>query len=153
MADPHAATAQELYRTMMRDRVAPRLRELGWKGSGQRFELPDPRAWVQLGFQSSRSNSASSLKFTINISVIDRQAWGAHQAEHPGLPAQPNPSTHYGPQFSPVRIGHLLAARQDTWWHISAAQPVDRVIRAANGVVASISDYAMPEIRHRLGHV
>ncbi|MGW3038930.1 DUF4304 domain-containing protein [Kitasatospora sp. NPDC001159] len=150
MTDGPAPTAPELYRAMMRD-VAPRLRDLGWKGSGQRFELPDPHAWVQLGFQSSRSNAASSLKFTINVSVIDRSAWAAHQAERPGLPARPNPSTHYGPQLAPQRIGHLLAARQDTWWHISAGQPADRVVWVANGVIASVSDYAMPEIHRRIG--
>lgn len=143
-------TAQDLYQTMIRDTVAPRLRVLGWKGSGQRFELPDPTAWVQLGFQKSRHNSATSLNFTINVSVIGRRAWEAYREERPELPARPNPAMHYGRHFSPIRIGHLLAAQQDTWWHISADQPRDRIDWIANGVCASVSDYAMPEIHRRL---
>ncbi|WP_431680130.1 DUF4304 domain-containing protein [Kitasatospora sp. KL5] len=143
-------TAQELYRAMLRDSIAPRLRALGWKGSGQRFELPDPAAWVQLGFQGSRFNSADSLDFTVNISVIGRRAWDSYREEHPGLPARPNPSTYYSRQLSPVRIGYLLAAGRDTWWNISTDRPRDRIARTADGVVAAVTDHAMPEIHRRL---
>ncbi|MEV8095937.1 DUF4304 domain-containing protein [Kitasatospora sp. NPDC085879] len=146
-------TAQELYRAMLRDGVAPRLRALGWKGSGLRFELPDPNAWVQLGFQSSRFNSAESLDFTVNISVIGRAAWENHREEHPELPARPNPVVHYGRRFEPVRIGYLLADRRDTWWNISTDQPGDAVDRTADGVVAAVADQAMPEIRRRIAAI
>ncbi len=150
MTEQVTVTAQELYRAMLRDSIAPRLRALGWKGSGQRFALPDPGAWVQLGFQSSRFNTGDALEFTINISVIDRTAWEVYRAERPELPTRPNPSTHYSRRFEPVRIGHLLAARRDTWWHISTDQPRDGIGWTANGVATSVSDYAMPEIRRRL---
>ncbi|PBC78071.1 uncharacterized protein DUF4304 [Streptomyces sp. TLI_235] len=146
-------TAQALYRAMLREGVAARLRALGWKGSGLRFELPDPNAWVQLGFQSSRFNSAESLDFTVNISVIDRRAWEAYQADRPELPARPNPVVYYDRRFEPVRIGYLLADRRDTWWHITTGQPGDAVDRTADGVVAAVADQAMPEIRRRIAAI
>ncbi|MEV8100360.1 DUF4304 domain-containing protein [Kitasatospora sp. NPDC085879] len=118
--------------------------------SGQRFELPDAEAWVQLGFQGSRFNSADSLDFTVNVSVIDRRAWEAYRADRPGLPARPNPVVHYDRRFDPVRIGYLLAAGRDTWWNISTDRPRDRIDWTANGVVAAVTDCAMPEIRRRL---
>ncbi len=138
---------------MMRDCVAPRLRALGWKGSGQRYEFPDTHAWVQLGFQKSQHNSARVVQFTINVSVIGRLAWDAHRAEQPLLPARPNPSMSYGPHLSPVRIGRLTPREQDTWWHISVDRPRDRLDWIANGVCASVSDYAMPEIRRLLAEL
>ncbi|MEU2627670.1 DUF4304 domain-containing protein [Kitasatospora sp. NPDC007106] len=106
---------------------------------------------MQLGFQGSRFDSADSLDFTVNVSVIGRQAWEAYRAGHPGLPARPNPSVHYDRRFDPVRIGHLLASGRDTWWNVSTHRPADRLDRTADGVVAAVTDHAVPEIRRRLG--
>ena len=142
-------TAQDVYKAMMRDNVAPRLRALGWKGSGQRYELSDPEAWVQLGFQPSRDNNSSSVSFTINVSVIDKQAWAVFRNERPALPARPNPSVHYNNELSLIGIGHLLYGKTATWWNISVDRPLDHVEWVANGVHVAVVEYAMPEI-HRL---
>ncbi|MET9614244.1 DUF4304 domain-containing protein [Kitasatospora indigofera] len=149
MAERPGPTAQELYRAMLRDNVAPRLRALGWQGSGQRFTLPDPGAWVQLGFQSFRFSTADTLEFTINISVIGRPAWETYRDENPGHPERPNPTFQYSRKLAPVRIGYLLADRRDTWWRISTDRPPELTDRTADEVVQAVCDFAVPEI-HRL---
>ncbi|GGV39451.1 hypothetical protein GCM10010495_65980 [Kitasatospora herbaricolor] len=59
---------------MLYDSIASRLRALRRKGSGQRFEQSDAAAWVQLGLQRPRFNSADSPAFTVDVSVIDHRA-------------------------------------------------------------------------------
>src|SRR5439155_1336209 len=46
-----AMTAQEAFTMMVKDEIAPALRELGFKGSGQRFTLPSETHWALLGLQ------------------------------------------------------------------------------------------------------
>jgi hypothetical protein len=67
-------TAQETYREMMKTQVAPALRGLGFKGSGQNYELPSPGHWAMLGFQKSAWSDASALRFTVNVLVVSRLA-------------------------------------------------------------------------------
>ncbi|RPE41173.1 uncharacterized protein DUF4304 [Streptomyces sp. Ag109_O5-1] len=50
---------------MMRTQIAPALRALGFKGSGQIFELPHPASWALLGFQKSAYNTARHVEFTV----------------------------------------------------------------------------------------
>ncbi len=51
-------TAQETYASMLREQIAPRLRALGFQGSGGVYRLPDEREWRQLGFQKDRYSTA-----------------------------------------------------------------------------------------------
>jgi hypothetical protein len=37
--------AQDDYREMIRDHIAPALREMGFKGSGQNYALPSETHW------------------------------------------------------------------------------------------------------------
>jgi hypothetical protein len=143
-------TAQDLFRGMMRDDVAPRLRALGWKGSGQGYELPDPRTWALLGFQLSRYNTAAALRFTINISVLGKDAWAAYRTGHPAMPPRPRPSANYGTRFSWKRIGDLLPSDYDIWWELKAQDRPGDVERVADQVYGTVAEYAMPEIRRLL---
>jgi hypothetical protein len=59
---------------MMREQVAPALRGLGIKGSGQSFANPSERYWALIGFQKSRRSSSAVLEFTVNLTVVSRAA-------------------------------------------------------------------------------
>jgi len=48
------------------------LRRLGFKGSGQRYELPSDVTWATLGFQKSAYSDSLAARFTINVTVISR---------------------------------------------------------------------------------
>lgn len=89
-------TAQDAYRTALRDVVAPALREMGFKGSGKLYRLDDEKYWARLGFQSSASNSAERVKFTLNMLVADKHAWASSRDERPYLPEVPSPNVGYG---------------------------------------------------------
>ncbi|GAA2057765.1 hypothetical protein GCM10009839_79140 [Catenulispora yoronensis] len=144
-------TAQDLFRTLIHHNLAPRLRALGWQGSGQRYLLPDPRSWAQMGFQRSRSNTAASVRFTVNISVIGKAAWAEFRSEQPDMPLRPRPGAHYWPSsFHCKRIGDLMPADEDIWWELAAGHSTEDVSRVADGVYAAIAEYAMPAVQRML---
>lgn len=147
MADGSVSTAQEVFAAMMRTRIAPALRVLGLKGSGQIFELPDPASWALLGFQKSAHNTAGRVEFTVNVTAVGKTSWAQARERLPHLPARPNPNIGYGTAAWHSRIGNLLPSAQDTWWTIS---PTTDPSRTARSVMATIIDYALPAIREQL---
>ncbi|MEV7387824.1 MULTISPECIES: DUF4304 domain-containing protein [unclassified Streptomyces] len=140
-------TAQEVFVSMMRARIAPALRALGFKGSGQVFELPHPASWALLGFQRSAYNTAGHVEFTVDVTATGKSSWTQARERLPHLPARPNPNVVYGPAAWHSRIGSLLPAAQDTWWTIS---PKSHPSRTAGSVMAAITGYALPAIREQL---
>ena len=65
-------TAQEAFVKMMKEEIAPALRRLGFKGSGQRYELPSPTHWALLGFQKSAYSDSPEVRFTVNVTIAGR---------------------------------------------------------------------------------
>ena len=60
-------TAQVVFAAMIRELIAPRLRRLGFKESGQTFTLPDDAFWALVGFQKSRWSDRTSLQKRIGL--------------------------------------------------------------------------------------
>jgi Domain of unknown function (DUF4304) len=90
------ATAQETFRTMMKELVGPGLREMGFKGSGQNFSLPSPDYWALLAFQRSAWSDSTALHFTINVLVVERQLWEQMKGERSYVKGNPTASTLWG---------------------------------------------------------
>ena len=135
-------TAQESFKRLLRDRVAPVLRAEGLRGSGASFVLPDPTWWAQVGFQKSKWNNADEVTFTVNLTLTDKAWWDHERREHspmhdhapPGTdqaawdaerlarsayPVRPSPNVfNWG---NAQRIGHLMpGVGKDHWWTLSA---------------------------------
>ena len=106
--------ALELYRPLMRDHIAPRLRELGFLGSGSNYRLPNPADhFAHLDFQRSRSNEAGECSFTANVTFIKREDWpdGTWMGQRPtGGGEYPVPGLY-------SRIGAYMGVG-DRWWTI-----------------------------------
>ncbi len=90
------ATAQERFTAMLRDEVAPRLRAMGFKGSGQNFALPSESHWSLLGFQRSAFSDKDKVAFTINLTVVGRRNW--EEGSRRAWPTQPprTPGANWG---------------------------------------------------------
>ena len=139
---------------MMKEDVAPRLRELGFKGSGQRFELPSEDFWALIGFQKSQWGSKEEVSFTVNITVASRRRWDEARQTRPYLGERPAPNSLYtAPKLAmqdyiwQSRIGFLLPAGTDWWWELDPATDTRQL---ADDVVSAIRDYALPAMRERL---
>jgi hypothetical protein len=72
---PAGSRATETFQQALSREWAHLLRELGFKGSGRVYVLPDENDWVMLGFQSSNASSAEGVKFTINPLVVGKAEW------------------------------------------------------------------------------
>jgi hypothetical protein len=57
---------------MIREHVAPALREMGFKGSGQNYSLPSETHWVSLWFQKSAYSDALRIRFTVHLLVVGK---------------------------------------------------------------------------------
>ncbi|MER7763911.1 DUF4304 domain-containing protein [Streptomyces sp. NPDC097619] len=133
---------------MLKGRIAPRLRELGFKGSGAVYLLPDEELWVQLGFQKARGNTADEQRATVNLSVVPKAEWERVREWYPRFPARPKPGTEYvGSPRSPERIGQVMPGEQgDHWWSFRSDDPAGGE-RAAEELLAAIVEHGLPWLR------
>ncbi|WP_340537995.1 DUF4304 domain-containing protein [Nocardioides sp. GXZ039] len=136
-------TPQVVYSDLMKGVFAPALREAGLKGSGGRFELPSEKCWAQLGFQKSVHSDSSILRFTVNLSVIDRETWARRPAVTSRPGTKPSPSIYYGAGAGQeqARIGALMPAGEDFWWSLSRGHDPTSV---AEEVVSALIELAVP---------
>ena len=133
---------------MMRAQIAPALRSLGLKGSGQSYAIPSDDYWALVGFQKSGASSAAAVKFTVNLQVQPRDAWARAYNERPWMGVKPSPNTIAGVEGGWwSRIGQLLPDAEDHWWWIEPDRPTEPV---ADEVIAAIRDYGLPEMRRRM---
>ena len=131
---------------LMKEVFAPALRRAGLKGSAGRFELPSRSHWALVGFQRSAYNDVGGVRFTVNLSAIDRDAWAAAATERPYLGRRPAPNTFYGSWADQTRIGSLRPDGQDHWWHLTPE--VDPGAVGAD-VLADLERHAVPWLKER----
>jgi hypothetical protein len=112
-------SARDGYLRMMRTKVVPELRRLGFTGSGRRFTLPAPDHPGTITFQQSQGNTWMGVRFTADVSV----------ASSPGRTARLGSISHHG---------------GDHWWSVWAGFPSDDV---AADLITAIRDHAVPLIR------
>ena len=134
-----SATAQDAYADMLRTEIAPKLRALGFKGSGNSYVLPDADRWLVVAFQKNRYSSAEFISFTVNIAAADKRVWAAAHAAERWVPARPSATVVY-PWTESNRLG-ALAYGYDRWW---AVEPGVASVPVAAEVVEAIERYGLP---------
>jgi hypothetical protein len=142
------ATAHDTFTEMIKIGVRPRLKALGFTGSGTTFVWPSTSVFCQLGFQRSQFSNRDALKFTINVTAADKSAWELARQTRPHLPAKPSPNTFYGTHIWQRRIGELLPGGEDKWWTVDANQEWRAL---ADEVVDAVTRFAVPEMQQRAG--
>jgi hypothetical protein len=143
---PSEPTAQTVYATMLRTEIAPRLRELGFKGSGSKYVLPDDDRWLIVGFQKGQYSRADSVPFTVNLTIADKRAWAEARDRKSWLPLRPGGNSHYPvDEQSVIRLGNLMPPDgQDRWWEVRPTRPSGPT---AARVLIAIERLALPWFR------
>jgi uncharacterized protein DUF4304 len=149
MGDAGAVTAQAVYADMLRSEIAPRMRSLGFTGSGPAFVLPDDDRWLIVAFQKDRYSRADGVRFTVNLTVADKATWAADRRYEPSLPVRPSGNARYVIGTATViRLGTLMPPRgEDRWWEIGPARPSGP---AARRVLNAIEAHALSWLRNRI---
>jgi hypothetical protein len=109
------ASAPDQYKRMLRQEIAPALRDLGMEGSASNFVLPDPDHYLLVGIQGSRSNTAGVVRFTVNLAVISKAKWKQGWRAWWGRPS----ATAQGPVGTYMRLGELTPQHDDVWWELT----------------------------------
>jgi hypothetical protein len=139
-------TAQEAFARMVKEEIAPGLRRMGFKGSGQRYELPSETHWAMLSFQKSAFSDSDDVRFTINLKVIGREEWQRARQERSYLGERPSPSVFANVGWE-SRIGRLLPGDRDQWWTVTADGPTEPVARE---ILEAVKEFAFPAMIERM---
>jgi hypothetical protein len=137
------ASAQDAVGELLRTHLGPRLRALGFKGSGASWSADRPGFLVGLGVQRSVHGDRRETQLTINVTVVSIETWTALLQERPYLSARPAPNTRYGPAVWQRRIGLLLPERSDRWWSVG---PDTDLAALAEDVAGAIAAHVLPAI-------
>jgi hypothetical protein len=146
MATGPVVTAQAIYADMLREVITPRLRALGFKGSGPSYVLPDDDWWLIVAFQKKFYSRADWMSFTVNLTVANKAAWANDRGYEPTLPIRPSGNTSYlfGTE-KVIRLGNLMPPRgEDRWWELEPQRPSKP---AAMQVGSAIERLAIPWLR------
>jgi hypothetical protein len=121
--------ARTLFKDMLRTEVAPALRELGLRGSGQKFRLPTgSETKALIDFCRSGYNTSDHCRFSLLVSYLDADvsradtAWSADS-------------------------GQFMEPPHEHWWTITSPGDVEPV---ADHVVAVVRDMLLPQLRARV---
>jgi hypothetical protein len=125
---------------MMRDEIAPALRELGFKGSGQVYLLPSETHWAMLSFQRSMYSDAKRIRFAVNFDVTTKREW-ENRRRTVSAPARPSPSWLHR---NTIADQFLPGGGLQHWWELRVTEPVRPVV---DDVVSRIKHEALPAMQ------
>ena len=142
-----AKDAKQMVAAMLKERVAPALRSMGFKGSGQHYHLPVPDHFALLGFQKLRFGTRHDVMFTINLLACSHADWAALVEENPRYGPNPVLGAHYEEPLWSQRIGFLMPEPHDHWWQVLDDTDTDAL---ADEVVGVLREYGVPALRAHL---
>ena len=108
-------TAQGAYKLMLRTQIGPRLRSLGFKGSGNNFSIQRDDGWhIYLEFQGNRWNTRDRAAFDVNVGILHRPTMRAYEAANLVAFMEQNKQPEPPPQESylSTRLSFLCGAGQ-----------------------------------------
>jgi hypothetical protein len=137
-------SATDDYKSLLRDRVGPALRSLGFKGSGSRWTLAaanGDRAIVNA--QSSSGSSKAEVLFVINLAVVPLPWW---DWKCTGFPKhlKSTPKEHDGLWRDRLHAQRGVFQRgSEAWW--SVRDPASATI-CADDVVEQLASESVPRL-------
>lgn len=138
--------ATDTYKVMLKTCLGPRLRELGFRGSGGVYTRPDPNFFVRIGVQKSPYSTSKHVKFTLNISAIEKTGWAEARVEEERLPEEPSANTFYGSAHWQRRIGQLMPEEdREPWWELLPSIDLEALARKVLSVIEGV---ALPAIEN-----
>jgi hypothetical protein len=145
--EPGAPDAREKVAAMLKNRVAPALRSMGFKGSGQNYHLPVPGYYALLGFQKMRFGTRHDVMFTINLLACSHDDWAALIEARPHYGPKPILGAHYEDPVWSMRIGFLMPEPHDHWWQVLDDTDTEAL---ADEVIGVLEQYGVPALRAHL---
>jgi hypothetical protein len=128
-------TAQDAYRTLLRTRIAPALRAMGFKGSGNSFSMARGDYEVGINFQKNKWSTRDLVTFDVNLAVV-------HRANNESFERENVVARRLGKEIEVPTSGNFFSRlsklgewRENFPWTVTPAGPNDEV---AHDVLESI---------------
>jgi hypothetical protein len=140
-------TAQEVFKTMLRQQIAPGLREMGFKGSGNNYQMSREGYRIQIELQRSKWSTRDSVQFDANVSVRHPPTVELFNEANQTARQQGKAMENLGWNFHP-RLSQL--ARPNTTqfsWVVRPNEPSEPV---AHDFIESVRDYFLPVIEEEV---
>jgi hypothetical protein len=113
-------TAQETFDALIREHVAPALKEHGFRRTRSTFHRAVGANWQVVNVQRSQFSDAGDIKLTVNLAVgLDRLRGGERNWGDGKRP--PDYKCHLR-----VRLGQLLTG-DDVWWDLRPDTDLDQL--------------------------
>jgi len=138
--------AQLRFDALVKNSWGPRLRALGFTGSGRTWTLPDRSDWAMLGFQTSQASTAEESKFTMNLLVVGKSEWAAQREVNAWMSAKPSPNVRSLARYQ-ERIGALMKGN-DHWWRLAGDGSNERSLD--NEILRVLEDLVAPALRREM---
>lgn len=127
-------SAQQLFKTLVVERIAPLLNEHGFKKSGLNWHRKEGEDWLVVNVQKSAFSDRGEVRFTMNLGVGLTSRRG-HGFTWPDGKRPPITRCHHQ-----QRIGELLG-ETDRWWDVRSESGAERAGRAA---VKALEETGLP---------
>jgi Domain of unknown function (DUF4304) len=140
-------TAQGAYKTLLRARIAPGLRRLGFKGSGNSFSVVRNDYVVGINFQKNKWSTRDSVTFDVNLSIH-------HPANNESFEKENVIARQFGKDIEVpgsgnffTRLSKLREPKGNFPWTVTPGGPDDEV---ASVVLEAIRLYFLPRVEEEL---
>lgn len=139
-------TAQDAYRVLVNAHLSPALRELGFKGSGGRYQRPSETHWSLLELQKSAYSDREDVRFTANLRVVPRNLW-LPKTKSVGIQALRPVSGVFWDADDEARLGMLASdADIDEWWSLI---PTTDLAELSASFVSDLTTFGLPWMDER----
>lgn len=120
-------SALVLYKSLVKDRLSPGLRELGFIGSSGSYALSGAPPFALLGLRGWRYNSEAETMFRAYLLVAPERDYQSLREEEPFRPVRPKPHTEYFDRFPQLMVKPRVALPDGYegyvgWWRITTPE-------------------------------
>lgn len=136
-------TAQDRLATLLRERIAPAMRDRGYRGSGQSFHRRFDGHWGVVSVQKSQWGSREATTFTVNLGVASDVVLTGRGDDATKAPAEPACQWR-------ERLGVLVDGR-DAWWEVAADTTDETLAALAATILAALDGTGLPAIEAHAG--
>jgi len=140
-------TAQDAYKALLRTRIAPGLRTMGFKGSGNSFSMVRGDYGVGVNFQKNKWSTRDSVTFDVNLSVV-------HQANNESFERENVVARRLGKEIEVptsgnffTRLSKLGQPKENFPWAVTRGGSNDEV---ALDVLDAIRVHFLPKVEEEL---
>ena len=141
-------TAQGVFKTMLRQQIAPALWGMGFKGSGMKYAMSRDEYLIEVDFQKGKWSTRDSVQFDADVSVVHPPTIELFNEENRRARSMSKALEGGAGYGFHSRLGNLARLPGGGFpWIVRPGEPPDAV---ANDVIDAVGQYFLPVIEYEI---